>query len=257
MTDSLKNLASSVDWSKMVSGADARNAVIGSALGGLLLGGAGLAAERDPEESKYAPVGDALTGALLGGVAGYAVPKGLELFRNSGTLAPDDDRLPASSTGAGAAALEGLGVGTAVGGGLALPAAWRALGKMRDDRDRFYAMPDYMRKVLYGTDKMPRRGIKELLHEIGNEAVVDVKPGKSALGTGLRRWLANLTNGGKHYAPRTWGDNVLLRPFGTLRPISTRSRIIGRAGKYGVAGAGLGYALYKLFGPSAKDNFKN
>lgn len=250
MTDSLKNLASSVDWSKMVSGSDARNALIGSALGGLLLGGTSLASERDPEESKYAPVGDALTGALLGGVAGYAVPKGLELFRHSGTLAPDDDRLSGGAGGAAKAALRGLGTGTAVGGGLAVPALWRALGRRRVDCEKMIAATPGTR---------PKFGdLKSLLLEMGNEPPAKVTAGKSALLTGLRKWFANLTNGNVHYAPKPWGETVLLAPFSSQnKVISPAARVIGRAGKYGVAGAGLGYALYKLFGPSAKNNFKN
>ena len=113
MANSLKDLISSVDWSKMVSGSDARNALIGSALGGLLLGGAGLMAKRDPEESKYAPVGDALMGALLGGVAGYGIPKGLALFRDSGRLAPDNDKLRYNylGWGLGGATAGALGMG--------------------------------------------------------------------------------------------------------------------------------------------------
>lgn len=115
MANSLKDLVSSVDWSKMFSGQDARNALIGSALGGLMLGGAGMMAKRDPEESKYAPVGDALVGALLGGVAGYGIPKGLALFRDSGRLAPDDDRMSYNNLGWGlggaAAGVGAVGIG--------------------------------------------------------------------------------------------------------------------------------------------------
>ena len=112
MPDSLKNLLTSVDWSRMASRPDVRNALVGSALGGALLGGASLMGDHDPEESKLAPVGDALTGALLGGIAGYGVPKGLELFRNSGTLAPANDQIP-NSNYLGAAAKGGLlGAGT-------------------------------------------------------------------------------------------------------------------------------------------------
>lgn len=92
MTDSLVNMLKSVDWSKLMSSGDAKNALIGSALGGTILGGASLAQDRDPEESKMAPVGDALVGAMLGGAAGYGIPKGLALFRDSGGLAPDGDR---------------------------------------------------------------------------------------------------------------------------------------------------------------------
>ena len=244
MTDSLKNLASSVDWSKMVSGADARNAVIGSALGGLLLGGAGLAAERDPEESKYAPVSDALTGALLGGVAGYAVPKGFELFRNSGTLAPDDDRLPTGSTGAGKAELEGLGVGTAVGGGVVAPTVWRAFGKLNE---RYQNARHAGLDAKFG-------GLRSLLFAMTRDKhKIPVPGGKPSL---LRDWLANLTNGSVHYKTLENKDTILgpLRPLGKIH---AGQRILRRVGKYGLAGAGLGYALHKLFGPSSKDNFKN
>ena len=112
MPDSLKNLLTSVDWSRMASRSDVRNALVGSALGGALLGGASLTGDHDPEESKLAPVGDALTGALLGGIAGYGIPKGLELFRNSAPLAPANDQLPDSNY-LGAAAKGGLlGAGT-------------------------------------------------------------------------------------------------------------------------------------------------
>lgn len=93
MTRSFKDMVQSVDWGKVFSGKDARNAAIGSALGGLMVGGAGLMAERDPEESRLAPVGDALTGALLGGVAGYGIPKGVAMFLDAGSLAPDGDTL--------------------------------------------------------------------------------------------------------------------------------------------------------------------
>ena len=114
----LKDILASVDWRKMMTGADVRNALIGSALGGLVLGGASYAADRDPEESHTAPVGDALTGALLGAVAGYGVPKGLALFRDSGSLAPDGDRLSSFRLGPllGAGLLGG-GIGSAVVGG--------------------------------------------------------------------------------------------------------------------------------------------
>ena len=111
MANSITDLVKSVDWGKMMSDGDVRNALVGSALGGLVLGGAGLLQDRDPEESRYAPVGDALMGAVLGGVAGYGIPKGLALFRDSGGLAPDDDRLVPNNlawgTGGG---LAGLGI---------------------------------------------------------------------------------------------------------------------------------------------------
>ena len=111
MANALRDLVSSVDWGKMLTSQDAKNALIGSALGGLMLGGAGLAADRDPDESKYAPVGDALMGALLGGVAGYGIPKGLAMFSDSGHLAPPDDRLSRNYFKWG-------GVGALLGGGV-------------------------------------------------------------------------------------------------------------------------------------------
>jgi len=67
--------------------------------------------DRDPEESKYAPLGDALMGAVLGGVAGYGIPKGVALFRDSGGLAPDDDKLVPNNLAWGAGGgLAGLGL---------------------------------------------------------------------------------------------------------------------------------------------------
>lgn len=129
MANSIKDLIGSVDWRKMLSNADTRNAAIGTALGATLLGGAGLLQKRDPEESKLAPVGDALMGAVLGGVAGYGIPKGLSLFRDPGALAPDGDVLKSNYLGWGAGgALAGAGV---VGGSL-----WRTLNRAKDDRLR-------------------------------------------------------------------------------------------------------------------------
>ena len=101
MANSLTDLVKSVDWSKVMSGADARNALIGSALGGAVLGGMGLMQDRDPEESKFAPVGDALLGTVLGGVAGYGIPKAFALIRDSGALAPDNDQLKSNYLGYG------------------------------------------------------------------------------------------------------------------------------------------------------------
>ena len=129
MTDSLKKMLSSVDWSKAMTGGDARNALIGSALGGLMLGGASMASERDPEESKLTPVNDALMGALLGGAAGYGIPKGLALFSDAGSLAPDDDKLKYNF---GRAAAGGATAGTAALGGFSLfPAFKRGMSKAR------------------------------------------------------------------------------------------------------------------------------
>ena len=159
MTDSLKNMLKSVDWSKMVSGGDARNALVGSALGGLMLGGAGLMQDRDPEESRMAPVGDALMGALLGGAAGYGIPKGLALFRDSGGLAPDDDRIERGGTLGNIASGAGWGAGSGFAAMLAkdAPAATRAwlrlarnhadllderMAKLRPEIERFTQLRD-------------------------------------------------------------------------------------------------------------------
>lgn len=132
MANSFKDMLTSVDWGKMLSGADARNALIGTALGGALLGGAGLARKRDPEESKLAPVGDALTGALLGGVAGYGIPKGLALFRGPGGLAPDDDTLKTNYLGWG---LGGAAAGTGVFGGSLYKTLSNAKDALRNEAD--------------------------------------------------------------------------------------------------------------------------
>ena len=120
MANSFKDMISSVDWRKMLTSQDAKNALIGSALGGLMLGGAGLMADRDPDESRLAPVGDALLGALLGGVAGYGIPKGLAMFRDPGGLAPDNDKLRTSRL------VPGL-VGGAAGAGLVGGGLYRTL----------------------------------------------------------------------------------------------------------------------------------
>jgi hypothetical protein len=111
MANSIKDMIGSVDWGKMLTSPDARNALIGTALGGALLGGASMMQERDPEESKFVPVRDALAGALLGGIAGYGIPKGLSLFRDPGSLAPDGDVLKSNYLGWGAGgALAGAGL---------------------------------------------------------------------------------------------------------------------------------------------------
>lgn len=130
MANSLKDLVTSVDWKKMMSGSDARNALIGSALGGALLGGAGLMQKRDPEESRFAPVGDALMGALLGGVAGYGIPKGLALFRDSGGLAPDGDTLKTNYLGWG---LGGAAAGAGVFGGSLYKTLSRTATRLQHD----------------------------------------------------------------------------------------------------------------------------
>lgn len=129
MTDSLKKMLKSVDWSKLVSSGDTRNALVGSALGGLMLGGASLMQDRDPEESKAAPVGDALMGALLGGAAGYGIPKGLAMFRDAGHMAPDDDQIRAGSSLAGnmaTGAKWGAGAGAGLLAAKDTPAAFKA-----------------------------------------------------------------------------------------------------------------------------------
>ena len=123
MTETLKNMLKSVDWSKLVSSGDAKNALVGSALGGIMLGGASLAQDHDPEEGKSAPVGDALMGAILGGAAGYGIPKGLAMFRDAGHMAPDSDQLGPARGLVGntlSAAKWGGGIGT---GALALQTA--------------------------------------------------------------------------------------------------------------------------------------
>lgn len=120
MNESLKNMLSSVVWSKMMSGSDARNAIIGSALGGTLLGGASLLRDKDPEEDKGVPVRDALLGAVLGGAAGYGIPKALSLYRDSGSLAPNNDMIgkhPALDV-LGAAAAGGATGSGLIGAGL-------------------------------------------------------------------------------------------------------------------------------------------
>lgn len=136
MANSIADMAKSVDWSKMLTNQDAKNALIGSALGGLLLGGASLMQKRDPEESRLAPVGDALMGAVLGGVAGYGIPKGLSLFADSGRLAPDSDQL-SSGFGSWAKPVAGLaGIGAAAGAGrnlvAAVPGLFRAKWRLNE-----------------------------------------------------------------------------------------------------------------------------
>lgn len=254
MTDTLRDLASSVDWSKMLSSTDARNALIGSALGGLVLGGAGLMSDRDPEESRYAPVKDALLGAVLGGVAGYAIPKGVELFRNSGTLAPDDDRMSTGVGGAASSALRGFGAGAAMGGALTVPTAWRTFGRMNGRYQT--ALRNWKRHGSSAGVKPQFGGLKDFIREMGRDGKYNVAALPKGRLPHIRQWLANLTNGYVHYARRptrgTW--------LGALFPrghLSTRGRILGRVGKYGAAGAGLALLSRALFGPSPRDNFSN
>lgn len=125
MPNSIKDMIGSVDWGKMLSGPDARNALIGTALGGALLGGASMMQERDPEESRFVPVRDALAGALLGGIAGYGIPKGLSLFRDPGSLAPDGDVLRSNYLGWGAG-------GALAGAGLVGTSLYRTLDRAKD-----------------------------------------------------------------------------------------------------------------------------
>ena len=129
MANSFTDFVKSIDWSKVMSGSDARNALIGSALGGAVLGGAGLAQERDPEESKFAPVGDALLGTVLGGVAGYGIPKAVQLIRDSGALAPDNDQLTTNYLGWG---LGGAATGAGVFGGSLYQTLGRAKDRLRE-----------------------------------------------------------------------------------------------------------------------------
>lgn len=103
----------SYNWKALAQKKDVQNALIGSALGGLILGGSSLAQDRDPEESKLAPVGDALIGALAGGAAGYGIPKGLELFAHPGT---GGGQAPGLGEQIRRSALWGGGVGTALAG---------------------------------------------------------------------------------------------------------------------------------------------
>lgn len=253
MTDTLGNLVGSIDWSKMMSSTDVRNAAVGAALGGLVLGGQSLMSERDPEESRFAPVKDALLGALLGGAAGYAIPKGLELFRHSGTLAPDDDRL--QTGGAGSAALKGLGVGTAVGGAVIAPTALRTAGQMRTNYAK--AMDAYNKAVKAGRKGLskpkPYRFSDFIRRMGGGAAPVAVRPGRFE---GIRDWWANLTNGQRHYAAKPWAGTwrAILSPKGVTRP---GGRILGRLGRYGAAGAALGLLGHALFGGGPQDNFGN
>lgn len=176
MANSLKDLLGSVDWGKLMSGSDARNTLVGSALGAALLGGAGYMQERDPEESKFAPVGDALMGALLGGVAGYGIPKGLSLFRDSGSLAPDDDSLRTDYLGWG---LGGAAAGAAVPGVLLAMALRRAAGRLakRTEEEDTWR---HARKHAKGALRDARRtgagqDMIDALRE--NRAVLSSKPG--------------------------------------------------------------------------------
>lgn len=232
MTESLKNMASSVDWGKLMSRSDARNAIIGTALGGLLLGGASLARDKDPEESKSAPVGDALLGGLMGGVAGYSIPKGLSLFVDSGGMAPDDDQLSSgyiSAMGKGALSGAGLAMGAHV------PGLYRAFV---EESNRPNAT---LRNVLLGRG-MLRRFVRQPMY------VPDPKEGRWGK---LKALVANRVNGSK-YKPRA---DIML-PFRTLRA-GTKTQMALRAGKYGAVGAALAALSHALVGPSSRDNFKN
>lgn len=317
MANSLKDMLSSVDWGKMMSGADARNALVGSALGGLVLGGTSLMSDHDPEEGKMAPVGDALTGALLGGVAGYAVPKGLALFRDGGSLAPDNDKLRYNLLGS--AALGGtVGAGT-IGASLYWPfrdtaAALKArvasdklneVGKLNQairgairHGDRALENMYRQEKAMWGTpneanavfDQLKediraagRRGSKALrsrLHALkllrnratrGYSSFGDLIRAVGDSGTTIgnateprigllerifskagfkERFRGALTQwrDAYHYRPATRGLKWLRGPGG---------RMLGRAGRYGAAGAGIAMLLNLLKGPGSSNNYKN
>lgn len=198
MTDSLKKMLKSVDWSKMMSNGDARNALVGSALGGLMLGGASLMQDHDPEESKAAPVGDALMGALLGGAAGYGIPKGLALFRDSGTLAPDDDPLKPYSFSKGRYAA-GAGIGGAAGAatatGFTLPAIRRALqdykvqragefaSELAEHNEQIERIRQTLRTHMYTNNKLSPERVKDL--------VEDLKYRRRAVNVGIPKAIAN------------------------------------------------------------------
>ena len=185
MANSLKDLIGSIDWKKALTGPDARNAAIGAALGGAMLGGAGLMQDRDPEESKFAPVGDALMGAVLGGVAGYGIPKGVALFRDSGSLAPGNDPLKTNYLGWGAGgALAGAGV---FGGSL-----YKTLGRARGVAAE-HAKADFVnqRRMLLGRLRQARMsGDTKAIRDL--ERIVDVAldPNSERAASAIARYRA-------------------------------------------------------------------
>lgn len=245
MNDTLKNLLSSVDWSTLANKSDVRNAAIGSALGGLMLGGAGLMRERDPEESKMAPVGDALMGALLGGVAGYGIPKGLSMFADSGSMAPPDDRL---NVGYLDAAKSGAKGGAILAGATMVPPALRASVKSLSDRLALNAL--YDSRGLSGR-KVPLSGFwRDIARNMANEKPVAALPKGTKL-LSLRRAI--------HGIRSAFNGSQYRVPSGTrgIMAAGPKMKMIAKGGKYAAGGAALAMLSHMLFGPSARDNTKN
>lgn len=239
MTDTLKNLVTSVDWSKLMSRADTRNALVGSALGGLMLGGASMAQDRDPEESKLTPVGDALMGAVLGGVAGYGIPKGLAMFRDGGGhMAPDNDKLPTGLYGyadsASKGAIGGLGL-MAAGHAVPMYKSFLTARKIRGATARSALLHGGMLNVLATRKMRPAadgkpKSIKNIFRILGDEVT----------GRGYKR------------------RRRIATPFSRI-PLKAgiKTQMLMRGGKLAAGGATLMALLHALTGPSSKDNFKN
>lgn len=235
MPSSLKDMVQSVDWGKVFSNTDARNAAIGSALGGLMMGGAGLMAERDPEESRLAPVGDALAGALLGGVAGYGIPKGLAMFRDAGSLAPDGDNIRMNYLGAG-------GLGAVAGGGLFGLTSLRKTLKNEAyalARDAVRRRPAALARVQAALDHAVRSGApKELVDYLRLSRAMHSDDGTMArrIIDGLRgRFVAHLRRGELNEARLAWNQirdlkntrNMATKGYTSLRDLIAR---VGQAG---------------------------
>lgn len=152
----IKDHIRTIDWSKVVTPSDKRNAAIGATLGGLVLGGASLAREKDPEESKLTPVGDALIGALAGGAAGYGIPKGLSIFRSPGSVSPNkevtglDRYLPAGAKGA----LVGLGAFGAQTVKDTLAAGLRVKNRVGDMLDNGIGQEVAKRRLAYAESRL-------------------------------------------------------------------------------------------------------
>ena len=265
MTDSLKKMISSVDWSKMVSSDDARNALVGSALGGLMLGGASLARDRDPEESKMTPVGDALMGALLGGVSGYGIPKGLAMFSDGGHLAPGDDQL--SGSGIPGAAGKGAILGGIGGAGLLeykdLPEVRQALRRIwirnafnylssaRGSADKLKLLKGYLKSV----NPLSGNLTEELVHT--TTPVPTPPPGgqpQPGFWKGIRQRLLKPTHGTDYTARdiNILGFNRYSQPF-ELRNLR-RLKYAGKGALLGALALG-GYAA--LTGRGTRNNFKD